>query len=77
MNWETQIKDFKVFLKLEKSLSSHSIEAYTRDVGKFITFLEIRGYELSPSGIELEHLTAFLGWINEMGLSSRSQARII
>jgi len=77
LNWESHIKEFGVFLKLEKSLSAHSVEAYTRDVGKFIAFLDIRGYELSPPTVELKHLTEFLAWINELGLSSRSQARII
>jgi len=77
LNWESHIKEFGVFLKLEKSLSAHSVEAYTRDVGKFIAFLDIRGYELSPPKVELKHFTEFLAWINELGLSSRSQARII
>lgn len=77
MNWDKHIKDFGIFLKLEKSLSGHSIEAYTRDVGKLTSFLEMRGYDLSPSGVELHHLSEFLGWINEMGLGARSQARLI
>ncbi len=77
MNWNRHIKDFRTYLKLEKSLSPHSIEAYSRDVGKFIEFLDIRGYELSPPGIELLHLKEFLAWINELGLSSRSQARLV
>jgi integrase/recombinase XerD len=77
LNWDSHIKDFEVFLKLEKSLSPHSVEAYKRDVEKFISFLEIHNYELSPSTTELQHLTGFLAWINEIGLSSRSQTRII
>ncbi len=77
MNWDTHIKDFGIYLKLEKSLSPHSIEAYTRDVGKFVAFLQIRGYDLLPPAVELQHLTEFVGWINELGLSSRSQARLI
>ena len=77
MNREKYINDFGLFLKLEKSLSPHSIEAYKRDIMKLISFLEISGYELDPSGIELQHLTGFLVWINELGLSSRSQARLI
>ncbi|KKK72137.1 hypothetical protein LCGC14_2906890, partial [marine sediment metagenome] len=77
MNWEDHIKDFEIFLKLEKSLSPHSVEAYTRDIGKLISFLDIQGYNLSPSSIRLNHLTEFLTWINEMGLSPRSQARLV
>jgi integrase/recombinase XerD len=77
MNWEQHIKDFGIFLKLGKSLSANSIEAYTRDVGKFTAFLGLRGYDLPPSGVELRHLTEFLAWINELGLSPRSQARLV
>jgi integrase/recombinase XerD len=77
LNWEDHIKDFEIFLKLEKSLSPHSVEAYTRDIGKLISFLDIQGYNLSPSSIRLNHLTEFLTWINEMGLSPRSQARLV
>jgi integrase/recombinase XerD len=77
LNWGNHIKDFEIFLKLEKSLSPHSVEAYTRDIGKLISFLDIQGYNLSPSSIRLNHLTEFLTWINEMGLSPRSQARLV
>ncbi len=77
MNWDRHIKDFRIFLKLEKSLSANSVEAYARDIRKFSGFLEMQQYEVSPSGVELHHLTEFLVWINELGLSSRSQARLI
>lgn len=77
MNWDAYIKDFRVFLKLEKSLSANSIEAYARDIGKFVGFLKMQEYEVSPSGVTLQHLTEFLARINESGLNSRSQARLI
>jgi integrase/recombinase XerD len=77
MSWEQYIQNFGVFLRLEKSLSAHSIEAYRRDIGKLVTFLEIRGYGLQPGEIEMSHLKEFLAWINEMGLSARSQARLV
>ncbi len=77
IKWESYIKDFGIFLKLEKSLSAHSVEAYTRDISKLTSFLEIRNYELEPENIKLDHLTEFLVWINELGMSSRSQARLI
>ena len=62
---------------MEKSLSANSIEAYARDIGKFVGFLEMQEYEVSPSGVTLQHLTEFLAWINKSGLNSRSQARLI
>ncbi|KPL17348.1 MAG: integrase [Bacteroides sp. SM23_62] len=77
MSWQTYIKDFRMFLQLEKSLSANSVEAYSRDIDKLVMFIELQYDSLPPSRVELQHLTAFLAWVNELGLSARSQARII
>ena len=77
MNWNIYIKGFNSFLKLEKSLSGNSIEAYQRDVEKLVQFLEYKKYTLSPKDIELSHLQEFLKWITELGMTARSQARVI
>ena len=77
MSWQPYIKDFKIFLQLDKSLSANSIEAYTRDIDKLVMFMELQYDSLPPSRVELTHLTSFLAWVNELGLSARSQARII
>jgi integrase/recombinase XerD len=71
------IRDYESFLKLEKGLSDNSVEAYLADLRKLIQFLEIRGVEVDPGGVDHEHLHLFLVWINEMGLSARTQARIL
>ena len=77
MSWQPYIKDFKIFLQLEKSLSPNSIEAYARDIDKLLIFMELQYDSLPPTRVELHHLTSFLAWVNELGLSARSQARII
>jgi len=77
MNWKIYIHGFKSFLALEKSLSANSIEAYLHDVEKLVQFLDYKKYNLSPKEIELTHLQEFLKWINELGMSAPSQARII
>lgn len=77
MNWEKTINDFKNFLKLEKSLSKNSIDAYETDIRKFVTFIEIRKLNITPITVETRHLKDFLEWINEFGLNERSQARIV
>jgi integrase/recombinase XerD len=77
MSWQPYIKDFRMFLQLEKSLSANSIEAYIRDIEKLLRFMELQYDSLSPVYVELPHLTSFLVWLNELGLSARSQARII
>ena len=77
MNWNIYIKGFSSFLKLERSLSENSIEAYVHDVQKFVQFLEFKQYALSPTSIELKHLKEFLKWTNELGMGARTQARVI
>lgn len=77
MNWKIYIHGFKSFLALERSLSKNSIEAYLHDVEKLIQFLELHRYDLSPKDIELKHLQEFLKWINELGMSAGTQARVI
>ncbi len=77
MNWQGLIKAYEGFLKLEKGLSSNSIEAYLSDIGKLEKFLEISQIVAGPEELDREHLGEFLIWISEMGLSARSQARIL
>ena len=77
MNWKIYIQGFKSFLTLEKSLSENSIEAYLHDVGKLHQFTEFKKYNFGPKDIELKHLQEFLKWINELGMSAGTQARVI
>jgi integrase/recombinase XerD len=77
MEWEPTIKDFEGFLKLEKGLSSNSVEAYQADVRKLVSYLEIEQLPGGPETIDHASLHQFLIWINELGLSARTQARIL
>lgn len=77
MNWNVYIKGFKSFLSLEKSLSENSIEAYLHDVNKLVQFLEFAKYDISPKEVELKHLQEFVQWVNELGMTATSQARLI
>lgn len=75
--WEAYKKGFKAYLQLEKSLSGNSVEAYAQDIEKFTQFLVTNKIEKNPNEIELSHLEDFLKWINELGMTPSSQARII
>ncbi len=77
MSWTSYIADFKTYLKLEKSLSENSISAYTSDIDKLFRFNEIQGNLLQPSTVTYVFLQQFIDYLNELGLSPRSQARII
>ncbi|HWV32437.1 MAG TPA: site-specific tyrosine recombinase XerD [Dyadobacter sp.] len=75
--WQSYIKHFKNYLRLERSLSGNSVEAYVRDVEKLEEFLELSKIDLSPARVQEEHLSAFLKYIAELGLAAHSQARML
>jgi integrase/recombinase XerD len=77
MNWKLHLLGFKSYLQLERSLSPNTIEAYMGDLQKLMQFLELKTYSISPSELSLQHLQEFLRWINELGMSATSQARVI
>jgi len=74
---KSHIAGFKSYLRLERSLSENSIEAYMHDISLLNKFFELNKLKLDLSSITLKHLQDFIQWINEMGLGRRSQARII
>lgn len=77
MTWRSLIKEYEGFLKLEKGLSPNSIEAYLSDISKLEQFLILEQAETGPEKMNREQLSQFLVWINELGLSARTQARIL
>ena len=74
-NWERYIKDFVSYLKIEKGLAENSILAYQNDVDKLKDFAA--GLGKSPDQLNYEDLKQFLSTLFDLGLSARSQARII
>ncbi len=77
VNWSSYIKQFSNYLKLERSLSANSIEAYVRDVEKLNQFMEMNNPQASPMKIRAKDLQGFIEYINELGMSAYSQARIL
>lgn len=75
--WDAYKKGYKAFLRLEKSLSDHSVEAYLRDVDKLTSFLSSDNSIKAPAAIDLKDLQQFVKWISELGMTATSQARII
>jgi integrase/recombinase XerD len=75
--WEAYKKGYKSYLQLEKSLSDNSVDAYMLDVEKFTQFLSHANSMKTPGEIELKDLQHFIKWITELGISVKSQARII
>lgn len=64
-------------LQLEKSLSPNTVEAYGLDLDKLIQFIELNSIQGGPDSITLQQLQEYTRWITELGMSERSQSRII
>jgi integrase/recombinase XerD len=77
MNWNTHLKGFHAYLRIERSLSPNTQDAYLSDLEKLRQFLDLHGESLNPQQIETAHLSRFISWINQLGLAARSQARLI
>ena len=77
MSKAAYLNGFSAYIKLEKSLSANSNEAYMHDVELLYEFLQESHPEKNVEKLTLDHLQEFIQWINERNLSARSQARII
>ena len=77
MIWESYRRGFDAYLRLERSLSQHSVEAYRHDIEKLTAYLEENNIAVQPAGITLQLLQDFLKWLNITSLNARSQMRII
>lgn len=75
--WSSYKSGFKAYLQLEKSLADHSVAAYLHDLEKLTQYLQTLPQPLKPDEVELKTLQGFVKWIAELGMTSRSQARII
>ena len=74
--WQSYIKEYQNYLRLERGLSKNTIENYTFDVEKLVLFLNQKEIEVSPIHISEETLQQF---IYEMAskVNPRSQSRLI
>ena len=76
--WEYEIIEYQNHLKLERSLSNNSIEAYLNDIKKLTDFLKSRGNDsLKYSEVDIDVINDFIEYLYKLGISSYTQARII
>lgn len=76
MDWHSSISGFRSYLRLERSLSAHTADAYVADAEKLHQFTRVSNGQL-PNEITTEDLREFLRWIYDLGLAPHSQARIL
>ena len=76
MNWNSYIKDYQSYLRIERGLSKNTIENYGFDIERLCLFLEVNKMEVSPLKITDETIQQFIYQVSKE-LNPRSQARII
>ena len=74
MNWDSLIKSFSTYLRIERSLSTNTIQSYSNDLNKLSDFLTPKS--ISATKVRLNDLKDFITSISEI-LSETSQSRII
>jgi integrase/recombinase XerD len=77
MIWQSYIKGFKGYLQLERSLSGNSVDAYLHDIEKLSQYLDFKKLSVVPEKVDHELLQGFLQWVHELGMSARTQARVL
>lgn len=76
MKWLSILHDYQLYLKIEKGLAKNSIDSYSRDVKKLISYLEENNSTISPIAINEETIQQFIYFISKQ-VNVRSQARLI
>lgn len=77
LSWKQSFKDFGTYLRLEKSLSQNSIEAYLNDASKLESFFTEKGKVTLPSEVQYSDLKEFLVWFNNDNKNARTQSRVL
>lgn len=76
MNWQSYIKSYQSYLKIERGLSKNTIDNYSFDIERLLAFLSENNIQVSPLVIKEETLQQFIYSVSKE-VNPRSQARII
>lgn len=75
-NWNSYLKEYQNYLRLERGLSPNTIQNYSFDVEKLVGFLIENNIEVTPIKITDEQVQQFIYTISTQ-VNARSQSRII
>ena len=77
LSWKQSSKNFETYLRLEKSLSENSVEAYLNDISKLAKYINFSGSDKSPVDVTYQDLKDFLGWYGKESNNARTQSRVL
>ena len=76
MTWEHSIRDFKLYLRIERGLSKNTLDNYGLDIEKLMSYLNDNHIQTSPTTIESDIVQQFI-YEKAKTLNARSQSRLI
>jgi integrase/recombinase XerD len=68
------LDDYIQHLRVERGLSTHTVDAYARDLARFVAWL---GDEDAPEHVDEARVAGYLVTLSQAGLSARTQARAL
>ena len=74
-SYEKILLKYRQYLKLERSLSKNTVEAYLTDLDKLLAYLTLEGIDITD--VTLQDLENFSAGLHDIGIHPRSQARIL
>ena len=77
MDWQSGLTGFKSYLRLERSLSANTVDAYMQDVDKLHQFFISKFEDKKLNSITSNDLKDFLVWVNKLGMLPPTQARVL
>jgi integrase/recombinase XerD len=77
LSWKQSFRNFETYLRLEKSLSENSIEAYLNDVHKLENYFIETGSDITPTRVSYSDLKSFLLWYSSDNHNTRTQSRVL
>lgn len=77
MSWKAFSNGFRAYMKLERSLSANSVDAYLHDVALLHQWMAKHHSGIMPENVTADILSAFIQDIHKMGMGARTQARIL
>jgi integrase/recombinase XerD len=77
LTWKQSFRNFETYLRLEKSLSDNSVEAYLNDVYKLEKYFSEKGTDISPALVSYSDMKEFLVWYGSSNANTRTQSRVL
>ncbi|RZK69693.1 MAG: site-specific tyrosine recombinase XerD [Pedobacter sp.] len=71
------LRSYKSYLRLERSMSAHTISAYMGDLAKLEQYFDFVDQKKDLKHTTTDDIKQFISWINDLGMLASSQSRVL